>query len=54
MMPVEKVPTTIAELLATATQHAANTNKHREAMAQVAAQAKAKVPALPAAEGVTK
>jgi uncharacterized coiled-coil protein SlyX len=38
------VPTTIAELLQTVTQSTANITKHRQAMAKVAAQAKAAQP----------
>jgi hypothetical protein len=53
-MATQPVPTTISELLATATQRAANTNLHREAMAQVAAQARAKIPQPPVEKGVTK
>ena len=48
------VPTTIAQLLAATTQATANVAKHREAMAQVAAEAKARLPQLPPAEGVTE
>lgn len=53
-MAVQPVPTTINELLAAATQAAANTNKHREAMAQVAAEIRARQPQPPVPEGVTK
>ena len=52
-MATQPVPTTISELLATATQAAANTNKHLEAMAEVAAIAKANAAKPPAPEGVT-
>lgn len=52
-MAVQPVPVTISELLAAATQAAANTNKHREAMAEVAAIARANA-ALPPAPEATK
>jgi hypothetical protein len=48
------VPTTISELFQTVRQGAANIARHREAMAQVAALAKAKQPAQPQAGGETK
>jgi hypothetical protein len=53
-MTVQPVPVTIAQLLATATQAAANTDKHRAAMAQVAAQIRAQMPVPLPAERVTR
>lgn len=53
-MPDNTVPTTIPELLAAATQTTSNIAKHREAMAQVAAQAKANAQAQAKQGGETK
>lgn len=52
-MAAQPIPVTIGQLLATATQAAANTNKHRQAMAEVAAIAKARA-ATPPAIGAPK
>lgn len=49
-----KVPVTIAELLTAVGQSTANIAKHRQAMAQVAAQAKVPVPPQPTAGGESK
>jgi hypothetical protein len=53
-MPDVKIPTTIAQLLASAGQSTANIAKHRAAMAQVAAQAAAAIPQPPAQTGEHK
>lgn len=53
-MPQTPVPTTIGELLATVRQGTANIVKHRNAMAEVAAQAKAKAPSQPETGGERK
>lgn len=53
-MAIIKVPTTVDQLLATATQSAANITKHRDAMAQVAAQAAMSVQAQAPGGGETK
>jgi hypothetical protein len=43
-MAAQNVPTTVAELLATTTQAAANIARHRAVMAEVAAQAANVIP----------
>lgn len=53
-MAPQPIPTTVAQLLAAATQAAANTNKHRAAMAEVAKIARERLPVPPQAEGVTE
>lgn len=46
-MATDRPPVNVSELLARVTQSVTNISKHRAAMAQVAAQAKATVPAPP-------
>lgn len=53
-MAATKVPTTVGELLASVKGNIASINKHRQAMAEVAAQAKATQPNQPETGGVTK